>query len=160
MGFDAYHAFEFDSVTEWITKHRPTNPVTTLPVEGRVVDVLHPLIVNGNDVHVSSTRVKLSEAGNVMLSRHRQIRQAFGPLFANTALYFLAAYVLGFPLMAIVCSWAHLASQTCKMYPRDGMMLLATFVKLWMDVFFFYCFFLLAAYVKWTFIPEWRWPTA
>ena len=136
VGFDAHHAFECDSVTEWITKHRPTNPVTTLPITaGRVVDVLSPLIVDGNDAHVSSTRIKLSEAGSVMRSRRGQIRQAFGPLVANVALYFLAAYLLGFPLILLAnfCSSAHLAHLTCKTYPRQGQQLLASCVSVFFD---------------------------
>ena len=137
VGFDAYRAFECDSVVEWITKHRPTNPITTLPIQGRVVDVLSPLIINGDDAHVSFTRIKLSEAGNVMSGRYRRIREAFGPLIANTALYFLAAYVLGFPLilLAICSSWAHLAYHTCKTYPRDGKDLLASCFSVFVDVF-------------------------
>lgn len=76
---DAHRAFECDSITEWITKHSPTNPVTLLPsiLDGRVVDVLHPLIVEGNYAHVDETRIKLCHAGNVMLQR----RPAGGPAF-------------------------------------------------------------------------------
>ena len=82
VGFDAHRAFECDSVTEWITQHRPTNPVTTLPVVGgpRVVDVLFPLVVEGNDAHVGATRIKLSDAGRVLLlDKKERLRRRRGP---------------------------------------------------------------------------------
>ena len=96
VGFDEHHAFDCDSVTEWITKHKPTNPVTTLPVDGRrVVDVLFPLIVEGDGAHVGETWIKLSEAGPIILSKKDRIRRAFGQLVASLLLYLLAAYALG-----------------------------------------------------------------
>ena len=128
VGFDAHRAFECDSVTEWITQHRPTNPVTTLPVVGgpRVVDVLFPLVVEGNDAHVGATRIKLSDAGRVLLlDKKERLRRALGPLVAHLLLFSLAAYALGpsYPyvmLLAVAASWVLLAYQTHATYPRDG----------------------------------------
>ena len=126
VGFDAHRAFDCDCVTEWITQHRPTNPVTTLPVGGpRVVDVLFPLVVEGDDAHVGATRIKLSDAGRVLLDKKERLRSALGPLVAHLLLFSLAAYALGpsYPyvmLPAVAASWVLLAYQTRTTYPRDG----------------------------------------
>ena len=126
VGFDAHRAFDCDCVTEWITQHRPTNPVTTLPVGGpRVVDVLFPLVVEGDDAHVGATRIKLSDAGRVLLDKKERLRSALGPLVAHLLLFSLAAYALGpsYPyvmLPAVAASWVLLAYQTRATYPRDG----------------------------------------
>ena len=127
VGFDAHRAFECDSVTEWITQHRPTNPVTTLPVVGgpRVVDVLFPLVVEGDDAHVGATRIKLSDAGRVLLDKKERLRSALGPLVAHLLLFSLAAYALRpYPyvmmLPVVAASWVLLAYQTRATYPRDG----------------------------------------
>ena len=127
VGFDAHRAFDCDCVTEWITQHRPTNPVTTLPVVGgpRVVDVLFPLVVEGDDAHVGATRIKLSDAGRVLLDKKERLRSALGPLVAHLLLFSLAAYyaLRPYPYMmlpAVAASWVLLAYQTRTTYPRDG----------------------------------------
>ena len=114
VGFDAHRAFDCDSVTEWITQHRPTNPVTTLPVGGpRVVDVLFPLVVEGDGAHVGAscraTRIKPSDAGRVLLGKKERLRRALGPLVAHLLLFSLATYALGpcpyFMLPVVGASW-------------------------------------------------------
>ena len=138
VGFDAHRAFDCDSVTEWITKHRATHPVTTLPVDGRrVVDVLFPLVIEGDGAHVGETRIKLSEAGLIILGKRARLRLAFWPLVVHLLLFSLAAYALGrsyLTLLAVGGSWAHLAYQTRKTYPRDGGQLLLSFVSIWLNM--------------------------
>ena len=139
VGFDALRAFDCDCVTEWLTRHRPTHPVTALPVGGpRVVDVLFPLVVAGDAAHVAATRVKLSDAGRVLEGQAARRRRALGPLLAHLALFALGAYALGpsaaFMLPAVAASWAVLAYQTRGTYPRDGDRLLLLFLVFWMHM--------------------------
>jgi hypothetical protein len=60
VGFDAAHAFECESIVEWLTRHKCTNPLTGKRYSGMpVADILRPLIVGGRGEHVSSTRQML-----------------------------------------------------------------------------------------------------
>jgi hypothetical protein len=67
VGFDGGQAYECDHLIEWLTRYRHTNPITSQRVEGRLIDILHPLIVEGNDAHVSETLVKLGRAGTIQV---------------------------------------------------------------------------------------------
>ena len=66
VGFDEKHAFECDDLVEWLTQHKPSNPMTTKTVRGKVADILRPLIVAGDGAHVEETWGKLMEAGDVL----------------------------------------------------------------------------------------------
>jgi hypothetical protein len=137
VGFESKHAFECDDVVLWITQHKPCNPITTLPVEGNVADVLHPLIVDGNDAHVSETCFKLSQAGRVLPKKATRICQNIGGVCANLLLLIVMVYVLQTsPLVFLMvgASFSHLAYSTWKTYPVDGTLLVAWFFSAGMDV--------------------------
>ena len=138
VGFDANHAFECDSVVLWVKQHRACNPITTLPVEGRVVDVLFPLIVDGDNAHVNATQIKLSQAGDVMPSKYVRIRRGLWGLYANMLLFLVAVYVLKSSDYIMACvvgaSFAHVAYSTRKTYPRDGMQVVFSLVSIMVDI--------------------------
>jgi hypothetical protein len=67
VGFDAGHAFECECIVEWLTLHRSTNPLTGKDFSGALLaDILHPLIVCGNNEHVPETLLVLSNAGRAI----------------------------------------------------------------------------------------------
>jgi hypothetical protein len=137
VGFESTHAFECDDVVLWITQHKGCNPITALPVEGRVADVLHPLIVNGDDAHVSDTCIKLSQAGLILPNKSTRICQNIWGVCANLLLLIVAVYVLRASFLVffmVGASFSHLAYNTRKTYPRDGMILIAWFFYTVLDV--------------------------
>ena len=88
--------------------------------------MLFPLVVEGNAAHVGATRIKLSDAGRVLLlDKKERLRRALAPLVAHLLLFSLVAYALRpYPyvmmLPAVAASWVLLAYQTRATYPRDG----------------------------------------
>ena len=67
VGFDTAHAFECESIVEWITKKRNTNPVTGQTVSNAAVAcLLRPLIVDENAEHVAETQIILNSSGWVV----------------------------------------------------------------------------------------------
>ena len=80
VGFDSAHAFEFDCIIEWITKHHASNPCTGETIaspDGSVSSVLHPLVVCGRDAHVVSTLKLISEAGPVLSAEEVNYRAIY-----------------------------------------------------------------------------------
>ena len=64
VGFDGRHAFECESIVDWLCNYRATHPVTGLTIPKQPLSsVLHPLVVNGNDAHVSETQRVLLQSG-------------------------------------------------------------------------------------------------
>jgi len=70
VGFNSKHAFDCDMLVNWLTRHHPTNPITAADVQGKISDILTPLIVNGNDMHVTLTQSKLDKAGYALDQLH------------------------------------------------------------------------------------------
>lgn len=141
VGFDAGHAYECDSAVIWITQHQPSNPLTAVRLQGtRVDEVLHPLIVEGDDAHVDATRAKLQEAGELMLDKYARIRRAGPGLWANIVLFLSAAVVLcrRYPtamIPATVLSFAHVSHQSCRVYPINGMILVGYLFSIFFDIY-------------------------
>ena len=69
VGFESTHAYECDSLIEWL-RVRPTNPITAQEIacDSFIVDVVQPLIVQGDCAHLESTRSKLARAGRIRVS--------------------------------------------------------------------------------------------
>ena len=137
VGFESDHAFECDDIVLWITQHKACNPVTTLPIEGKVADVLHPLIVDGDDTHVNETCIKLSQAGNIKPKKSTRIYQNIWGVCANLMLLIVVVYVLRASYLmffVVSASYTHLTYSTCKTYPRDGKYLMAWFFSTFLDV--------------------------
>lgn len=139
VGFDAGHAYDCDSAVTWITKHRPCDPMTSMPLVGiRVEDVLHPLIIQGEAAHLDATRARLQQAGALMLDKPTRIRRAAPALYVNMLLLLLSAVTMqphpGVLIAATALSFVHLAFQTCQTYIVDGKMLVCSFVSLLIDV--------------------------
>ena len=67
VGFDGRHAFECESIVDWLQNYRASHPVTGQVIQRQPLSsALHPLIVNGNDSHVSETLDLLLRAGWVI----------------------------------------------------------------------------------------------
>jgi hypothetical protein len=81
VGFDGRHAFECESIVDWLCNYRATHPVTgqTIPKQP-LSSVLHPLVVNGNDAHVSETQRVLLQSGWTMDSEARVVSNHFGSM--------------------------------------------------------------------------------
>ena len=63
VGFDdAKHAFECRDLVEWLTHHSASNPMTREPLTGTVAEMVHPLIVDGDEAHLDETRRNLRRA--------------------------------------------------------------------------------------------------
>jgi hypothetical protein len=64
VGFDGRHAFECECIVDWLCNYRATHPVTGQAIPKQPLSsVLHPLVVNGNDAHVSETQCVLLRSG-------------------------------------------------------------------------------------------------
>jgi hypothetical protein len=115
VGFDARRAYECDDLLHWL-KQSPRHPLTMAPVQGRLVDLVHPLVVDGDAAHVPETQRKLRAAGAVWG------KVTGGAVLANM-LFFSLALVCGckawHPWFAAI-SCAHLAQQTLVAYPVHG----------------------------------------
>ena len=70
VGFDTQHAFEAESIVEWITQHAAFNPLTgqNIPAATLVTLVLVVLIVDGQTDHVGETQKLLDDAGHTISS--------------------------------------------------------------------------------------------
>ena len=67
VGFDNRHAFEFESIVNWLQHYRGTHPVTGQVIHRQPVSsVLRPLVVNGDASHVSETQRLLLQTGWVI----------------------------------------------------------------------------------------------
>jgi hypothetical protein len=63
VGFNSNHAFECNMLVYWLTQRSPINPITAVTVRGRISNILHPLIVEGDCTHVNTTQGMLDGAG-------------------------------------------------------------------------------------------------
>jgi len=64
VGFDGRHAFECESIVDWLRNHRAAHPVTGQMIQKQPISsILHPLVVNGDDAHVSETQCVLLQSG-------------------------------------------------------------------------------------------------
>ena len=63
VGFNSKHAFECNMLVYWLTRRNPVNPITAGTVHGKISDILHPLIVEGDLAHVNTTQGMLDGAG-------------------------------------------------------------------------------------------------
>ena len=67
VGFDSKHAFECESVIQWLTRCRATHPLTGQVFAPQpVASLLHPLAVNGCIEHLAETQRMLNNAGHVI----------------------------------------------------------------------------------------------
>jgi hypothetical protein len=134
VGFDDKHAFECGDLVEWLTQHKPTNPMTSASVHGLVADILHPLIVEGDDSHVDETRLKLDRAGCVLSLDRSDVRDAAVFIRINMIVFAVVVYFLSLhklhlgSVFAVGCSFAHLLNQTCKVYPVHGKLIMLNFL--------------------------------
>lgn len=73
VGFDSNVAYECDDLVVWLVTRRASNPLTQEVKEGKISDILRPLIVGENTRHLPVTCAKLERAGwtkvNLSLSR-------------------------------------------------------------------------------------------
>jgi hypothetical protein len=115
VGFDAKRAYECDDLLHWL-KQSSRHPLTMAPVHGRFVDILHPLVVNGNAEHVPETRCKLEAAGAVWG------KVMDGAVRANMLVFalVLACCFKTWHIVAAALSCAHLSHQTLVAYPVYG----------------------------------------
>lgn len=63
VGFDATVAYECDDLVQWLSTRKATNPLTQEEKEGKITDILRPLIVGENTRHLRATCAKLERAG-------------------------------------------------------------------------------------------------
>ena len=63
VGFDSSVAYECDDLVVWLVTRRASNPLTQEEKEGKITDILRPLIVGGNTRHLPVTCAKLERAG-------------------------------------------------------------------------------------------------
>jgi hypothetical protein len=140
VGFDTAHAFECESIVEWITKRRNTNPMTgqTVP-NAAVASLLHPLIVDENAEHVVETQIILNRAGWVVVSERDKIFRAMTVLRVHMIIYSILTYMLALRLknvpsdsyimagsvFTIAVSFVQLMHQTCQVYPVHGKLIVS-----------------------------------
>jgi hypothetical protein len=135
VGFDTAHAFECESIVEWVTKRRGTNPITGQTVPSvAVASLLHPLIVEENVEHVVETQIILDNAGLVVGSERDNILRAMTVLRIHIILYTIFAHMFTYKLkgapsghrfmvgsvFTIAVSFVQLIRQTCEVYPVNG----------------------------------------
>lgn len=135
VGFDTAHAFECESIVEWITKRRNTNPITgqTVP-NASVASLLHPLIVDENAEHVVETQIILNNAGWVVGTERDNILRAMSVLRLHIIIYVIFAHMFTFKLKSapsdsyiiagsvftIAASFVQLMRHTCQVYSVNG----------------------------------------
>jgi hypothetical protein len=144
VGFDTAHAFECESIVEWITKKRSTNPVTGLVVSNTAVAcLLHPLIVDENAEHVAETQVILNGAGWV---KGAQLCSAMSVMRVHIVIYTIYALLTtkllsdsgvaaAVSVFIIISSFVQLMHQTCHMYPVNGKWIMGYFCVIGVIVF-------------------------
>ena len=135
VGFDTAHAFECESIVEWITRRRNTNPITgqTIP-STPVASLLRPLIVDDNAEHVVETQIILDNAGWVVGTEEENIFRAMPVLRFHIIIYVIFGHVFTFKLKSapsdsyiiagsvfiIVTSFVQLMRHTCQVYSVNG----------------------------------------
>ena len=67
VGFNSSHAFECDNLLRWLRMGKMTNPITAEAIasESLAIEVLSPLVIDGDRTHLETTREKLRRAGRL-----------------------------------------------------------------------------------------------
>ena len=74
VGFDSNVAYECDDLVVWLVTRRASNPLTQEEKEGKISDILRPLIVGENTRHLPVTCAKLERAGWTKVNLSESLR--------------------------------------------------------------------------------------